>query len=88
MNTMLKYLAVAVLFGFSVSSHAAQVSDELARKVLAKGEPIASGRNGFDPDRNVTWAQTALRYQGEVYVCQIDLNLINNRVHAFCLDKH
>jgi hypothetical protein len=87
MKKVLKYLAAAVLFSFSVSSHAEQVSSELAQKILTEGEPIASGKNGFDSDSNVTWAQAALRFDREIYVCQININLTYSRVHAFCFDQ-
>ena len=87
MNKMLKYLVVAVLFSFSVSGHAAQVSDELAHKVLTEGEPIASGDTGYDDDN--IWLFSSLRYKGEIYFCQINFNKNYGKknVSAWCFDK-
>ena len=87
MNKKLRYLVVAVLFCFSVSSNAKPVSSELAQKILTEGEPIASGKNGFVDHDNYSWVQAALRFNGEIYVCQINLWLTNKRVDALCFDQ-
>ena len=89
MKKVLKYLVAAVLFSFSISSHAKQVSDELAHKILTEGEPIASGDTGYDDDK--IWLSSALRYRGEIYFCEIIFvksYLTGRNVEAWCFDKH
>ena len=84
MKKVLKYLVVAALFSFSVSGHAAQVSDELASRVVHEGEPIASGSSGFDEDN--IWLITSLRYAGLIYFCQINLSKSAAQVSYWCYD--
>ena len=86
MNKILKYLAAALLFSFSVSSHAAQVSDELAHKVLTEGEPIASGSTGSNDDE--IYLISSLRYRGEIYLCWITYQRWDDAVRLSCFDKH
>ena len=84
MKKVLKYLAAALLFSFSVSSHAAKVSDELAHKVLTEGEPIASGDTGSDDDE--VWLISSLRYRGEIYFCRINWEKWGKTVTSWCFD--
>ena len=85
MNKILKYLVVAVLFSFSIIGYAGDVSSELANKVLVEGEPIASGASQATQYQG-SWMQMALRYRGQIYVCQISLKYDDNRVTALCFD--
>ena len=84
MNKILKYLAAALLFSFSVSSHAAQVSDELAHKVLTEGEPIASGSTGSSTSQ--VWLFSSFRYRGEIYFCRINFDKLGKNVESWCFD--
>ena len=86
MKKMLRYLVAAVLFSFSIVGYAGDVSSELANKVLAEGEPTASGYTGFEQYK-CSFMQMALRYRGQIYVCQITLAYEErNRVRAMCFD--
>jgi len=84
MKKLLKYLAAALLFSFSVSSHAERVSNELASRVVHEGEPIASGSTGSD-DGNV-WLITSLRYAGLIYFCRINWEKWGKTVTSWCFD--
>ena len=84
MNKVLKYLAAALLFSFSVSGHAEKVSNEVASKVLHNGEPIASQRGGWDDDN--IWLITSLRYAGLIYFCQINFSKSAEQVSYWCYD--
>jgi hypothetical protein len=85
MKKVLKYLAAALLFSFSVSSHAAKVSDELAHKILTEGEPIDSGRAGGNGNQD--WLATFVRFRGEIYFCRITFGDSDGAVRSWCWDK-
>ena len=84
MNKVLKYLAAALLFSFSVSGHAELVSPAVASMVVHNGEPIASGSSGSD-DGNI-WLITSLRYAGLIYFCQINFSKSAEQVSYWCYD--
>jgi hypothetical protein len=85
MKKVLKYLVVAVLFSFSVSSHADEVTIEYAHKILTEGEPIASGSSEIID--NGLWLSSALRYRGQIYYCRIVLEISSKDIGYQCFNN-